>query len=79
MARGIQNVPDFIANAGGVICAAVEYHGGTQSQAFAVIEEKIRTNTRTVLERARKERALPRAAAVELARMRVLEAARYRR
>ena len=23
-------IPDFIANAGGVICASVEYHGGTQ-------------------------------------------------
>ena len=28
--KGILNVPDFIANAGGVICASVEYHGGTQ-------------------------------------------------
>ncbi|MGZ8483511.1 MAG: Glu/Leu/Phe/Val family dehydrogenase, partial [Candidatus Binatia bacterium] len=27
-------LPDFIANAGGVICASVEYHGGTQSQAL---------------------------------------------
>jgi glutamate dehydrogenase (NAD(P)+) len=26
--RGVLVVPDFIANAGGVICAAVEYHGG---------------------------------------------------
>jgi len=29
-ARGILVVPDFIANAGGVICAAMEYRGGTQ-------------------------------------------------
>jgi len=32
--RGVLVVPDFIANAGGVICAAVEYRGGTESDAF---------------------------------------------
>lgn len=77
-ARGVVSVPDFIANAGGVICAAVEYHGGTQSQAFAVIEEKIRANTRTVLESARDRKVLPRTAAIDLARARVMEAAAYR-
>jgi len=78
-ARGVLCVPDFIANAGGVICAAVEYHGGTQAQAFAVIEEKIRENTRTVLAAARNQKLLPRAAAINLARARVAEAAAYRR
>ena len=29
--RGILVVPDFVANAGGVITASVEYHGGTES------------------------------------------------
>ena len=38
--QGALSMPDFIANAGGVICTWVEYHGGTQSQAFTVIEEK---------------------------------------
>ncbi len=76
--RGVLSVPDFIANAGGVICAAVEYHGGTQSQAFAVIEEKIRANTHAVLARARAERVLPRRAAVDLAHTRIAEAASYR-
>jgi glutamate dehydrogenase/leucine dehydrogenase len=78
-ARGILSVPDFVANAGGVICAAVEYQGGTQAQAFAAIEEKIRANTHAVLARARAGRLLPRAAAEELARARVREAAEYRR
>ena len=55
-------MPDFIANAGGVICAAVEYLHGTQSQAFAAIEEKIRANTREVLEEARTSAILPRQA-----------------
>ncbi len=58
-ARGIVSVPDFVANAGGVICAAVEYHGGTQTQAFAAIEERIRSNTQEILERARAETRAP--------------------
>lgn len=32
-ARGILVLPDFIANAGGVICAATEYRGGTEAVA----------------------------------------------
>jgi glutamate dehydrogenase/leucine dehydrogenase len=78
-ARGVVSIPDFIANAGGVICAAVEYHGGTETQAFAVIAEKIRANTRAVLARARDGGLLPRAAAEDLARARIGEAGGYRR
>ena len=52
--KGVLVLPDFIANAGGVICASVEYHGGTQSQAFQTIEEKIRANTEEVLANAKK-------------------------
>ncbi|HVO15785.1 MAG TPA: Glu/Leu/Phe/Val dehydrogenase [Alphaproteobacteria bacterium] len=77
--RGVLVLPDFIANAGGVICAAVEYHGGTEAQAFATIDEKIRANTRAVLEAARKDKALPRAAAVRLAETRVRSAMALRR
>jgi glutamate dehydrogenase (NAD(P)+) len=77
--RGVWSVPDFIANAGGVICAAVEYHGGSQTQAFAVIEEKIRENTRAVLTESRESKVLPRQAAVDLARRRIAEAVTYRR
>jgi hypothetical protein len=39
-ARGVLVLPDFIANAGGVICAAIEYRGGTETAALAYIEEK---------------------------------------
>ena len=72
-------IPDFIANAGGVICASVEYHGGTQTQAFQTIEEKIRTNTTLVLEESIKTKTLPRQAAIALAERRVRNAMRYRR
>ena len=77
--RGILSLPDFIVNAGGTICAAVEYQHGSQSAAFEAIEEKIRENTRVVLETARRRRVAPRVAAVALARDRVVGAMTYRR
>ncbi len=77
--RDILNVPDFIANAGGVICAAMEYHGASQASAFAAIVEKIRRNTEEVLEQAQRRGVLPRRAAVDLARQRVETAMATRR
>ncbi len=77
--RGILSVPDFISNAGGVICASVEYHGGTQTQAFQTIDEKIRANTAEVLERAERDNILPRAAAVAMAEERVRKGMALRR
>jgi glutamate dehydrogenase/leucine dehydrogenase len=77
--RGILVVPDFIANAGGVICASVEYRGGTERAAFDHIDARIRDNTRVVLEESRTKRILPRAAAEALAERRVLEASQTRR
>jgi len=77
--RGVLCVPDFISNAGGVICAAVEYHGGTEAQAFQTIDEKIRANTAEVLDRAKTAGILPRAAAVAMAEERVRSAMRLRR
>jgi len=72
-------LPDFIANAGGVICASVEYHGGTQAQALQTIEEKIFANTEEVLANAKKNGLLPRQAAVALAEARVRKAMAYRK
>jgi glutamate dehydrogenase (NAD(P)+) len=78
-ARGVPVIPDFIANAGGVICAAVEYHGGTETNALALIDEKIRANTRAVFDEVARSGALPRAAAMRIARARVDRAAMTRR
>ncbi len=72
-------LPDFIANAGGVICAAVEYHGGTESGALATIVEKVRGNTQAVLEEARRTGVLPRRAANALAERRIRAAMTTRR
>ena len=77
--RGVLCVPDFIANAGGVICAAMEYHGATESAALQAIEEKLRRNTRVVLEDARRRRVLPRQAAQDMAEARVRKAMSLRR
>lgn len=77
--KGILYIPDFIANAGGVICAAMEYHGANESAALSVIREKVMRNTRQLLERVREENILPRQAAEELALERVRKAMSFRR
>jgi glutamate dehydrogenase (NAD(P)+) len=77
--RGVLSVPDFIANAGGVICGAVEYAGGSESAAFHAVEEKIRSNTTTVLRKARDMDEPPRRAAVSVAEERVRRAMSFRR
>ncbi len=77
--KGILCVPDFIANAGGVICAAMEYHGASESAALQSIEEKLRRNTEQVLKMAKKEQCLPREASQRLARERVEKAMSFRR
>ncbi len=76
--RGILVIPDFVANAGGVICAAVEYHQGSETQAMATIEEKIRSNVSAILSRAARTGATPRAVALEIAGERVRRAMEYR-
>ena len=77
--KGIISVPDFVANAGGVICGSVEYRGGTKSGAFVEIEEKIRENTKDVLRLSLSKQLAPREAALQLAKQRVREAMSYRR
>jgi glutamate dehydrogenase/leucine dehydrogenase len=78
-ARGVLVVPDFIANAGGVIAAATEYRGGTEREAFGDIADRIRANTRLVLEASRRDASIPRVAALALAVDRVRAAMQTRR
>jgi glutamate dehydrogenase (NAD(P)+) len=77
--RGILVIPDFIANAGGVICASIEYHGGSRREAFAAIEERIAANTRAVLAEAKAGGEPPRRAAERVAVRRVRRAMSLRR
>ncbi|RKX43708.1 MAG: Glu/Leu/Phe/Val dehydrogenase, partial [Verrucomicrobia bacterium] len=77
--KGVLCVPDFIANAGGVICAAMEYQGSTQKTAMATIAEKIAINTKTVLDISKAENIQPREAAIQMASERVKKAMSLRR
>ncbi len=77
--RGVLVIPDFIANAGGVICAAVEYGGGSEAQAMNTIADKVRGNTREVLQIVRESGVLPRDAATQLAETRLRMAMSLRR
>ncbi|SHJ05248.1 glutamate dehydrogenase (NAD(P)+) [Malonomonas rubra DSM 5091] len=76
--RGVLIIPDFIANAGGVIMAAMEYQRKNESEAFAYIKEKIQDNTVQMLERMNSDNLLPRTAAEELAKRRLKTAMSYR-
>jgi len=82
--NGVLVVPDFIANAGGVIGSFVEYKGGTEKDAFDLIAYKISRNVKRVLarsimeEQARGEKdddhgddKTPREVAMEMAKQRV--------
>lgn len=78
-ARGILSLPDFIANAGGVICAAMEYRHLSQSVAFDSIRDKVRSNTRAMLDAARAGGLAPRQAAERIATERVQKAMQLKR
>jgi glutamate dehydrogenase (NAD(P)+) len=82
--NGVLIVPDFIANAGGVIGSFVEYKGGTEKDAFDLIAYKISRNVKSVLaksimEEPSKEDKTPRAVAMEIAKERVHRAMLLRR
>ena len=78
-AMGVLSLPDFIVNAGGVICGAVEFAGGSPALAFAAIESRIRENLAEVLDRAARSNGLPVDAAHEMAESRVRRAMATRR
>jgi len=71
--RGILVVPDFVANAGGLISSYCEYKGYDENKMFALVEKKIKKNTKKVLRKAKKENVLPRDAAMETAKERILK------
>jgi glutamate dehydrogenase/leucine dehydrogenase len=77
--RGVLCVPDVVANAGGVICAAAEYRGAGRVEAFGEITEKIRASTAELFDRLRRAPVTPRAAAGQMAHERLRRAAALRR
>lgn len=69
--RGIVYVPDFVANAGGIINISVEREGGYDRNRAMKLTEKIRDNVERVFEIADAERLLPHQAAMRLAEIRL--------
>jgi len=77
--RGILVVPDFVANAGGVISSYAEWRCETPEDMFKLVEEKIKANVELVLETAQADHIMPREAAMEIAKQRVKEAMEARK
>lgn len=73
-ANGVVVLPDFIANAGGVISAFVEYRGGAASQAMSLISDKIRYNTTTICQMSLEKKISLREAGLQLAMTRIRQA-----
>lgn len=69
--RRILVIPDFVANAGGVISSYIEYSGKGRKQLFETIKKKIKKNTREVLTLSKKKGCKPRDAAMTIAQKRV--------
>lgn len=72
--KGILIVPDFIANAGGVISSYAEYRGYNPKRMFDTIERKITHTTRRVLEESARRKLNPRKIAMDLAMTKVRQA-----
>lgn len=70
---GVLVVPDFVANAGGVISSWVEYIGKDKDFMFKTVQERIVRNTEEVLSRSKKENRAPRTVAEMIAKERVLK------
>lgn len=69
--RGVLVVPDFVANAGGVISSYAEYRGYNPKTMFDLVEQKIKNSTRLILERSITLRENPRTVALAIAKEKV--------
>ncbi|MEK6810960.1 MAG: Glu/Leu/Phe/Val dehydrogenase [Nanoarchaeota archaeon] len=74
LSKKILIVPDFVANAGGVISSWVEYIGKDKNYMYKVVKDKITKNTEIVLLTAKKNLISPRDAAIQIAKNRVKNA-----
>ncbi|MFL6433113.1 MAG: hypothetical protein ACJ71O_05195, partial [Nitrososphaeraceae archaeon] len=66
--NGVWIIPDFIANAGGVIGSFVEYQGRTEKEAFELIKYKIVKAVRNILTEAVMREENPRTLAIEMSK-----------
>ena len=72
-------VPDFVANAGGVISSYVEYKNGKIKDVFPLIKKKVSANTKLVLKTAKTKRISPRKAGTQIAMDRIKKAMKKRK
>jgi len=70
--KGILIVPDFVANAGGVISSFAEYKGYSLEKMFSLVERKIEKSTKAVLKESLRLNQNPRKIAVNLAKEKIL-------
>lgn len=71
--KGVLIVPDFVANAGGVISSYAEYRGYNPKRMFELVERKVKNSTKTILKKSLKEHKAPRSVAMAIAKKRVEE------
>lgn len=64
--KGVLIVPDFVANAGGVISSYAELKGYSLKQMFKLVEKKIKKIVKSVLEKSFKEKINPRKLAIKI-------------
>ncbi|MBI2637266.1 MAG: Glu/Leu/Phe/Val dehydrogenase, partial [Candidatus Sungbacteria bacterium] len=69
--KGVFVVPDFVANAGGVISSYAEYRGYNPKRMFDLVERKIKASTKRVMEKSLKQKKNPRKIALAIAKERV--------
>jgi glutamate dehydrogenase/leucine dehydrogenase len=72
--RGIFIVPDFVANAGGVISSYAEHKGFNAKRMFKLVEQKVISATTAVVKESIRTKRNPRAVALGIAQERVRRA-----
>lgn len=77
--RGVMIVPDFIANAGGVISSYAEYRGYNPKRMFELVERKIVKSAKAVLGKSLREHRPAREIGMELAMAKVEAAMKKRK
>lgn len=69
--RGIIIIPDFIANAGGVISSYAEYRGYNPKRMFSIVRKKIQESTKRVMEESIGKNKSARAVGMRIAKERI--------
>lgn len=74
--KGTLVVPDFVANAGGVISSYAEYRGYNPKRMFDLVERKIKASTKRVMGESLRQTKNPREIALAIAKEKVKKSAR---